>query len=67
LDITGEKPGFSAHWGDGIQGEVALWAKNLSDRSHIDNIVDFDPGFGNLRVVNYGDPRTFGVTVTARW
>ena len=54
-------------WGHGIDGEVALWAKNLSNRSHIDNLIDFGPGFGNLRTANYNTPRMFGVTVTARW
>ena len=54
-------------WGHGIQGEVALWAKNLANKSHIDNIIDFGPDFANLRTANYNDPRMFGVTVTARW
>ena len=54
-------------WGHGIQGEVALWAKNLGNKSHIDSIIDFGPGFGSLRTANYNDPRTFGVTATARW
>lgn len=54
-------------WGHGIYGEVALWVKNLSNRAHIDNIIDFGPSFGNLRVANYNWPRTFGATITARW
>lgn len=55
------------NWGDGVSGEVALWAKNLTNKSHIDNLIDFGPDFGNLRTANYNDPRMFGVTVTARW
>ena len=53
--------------GHGVSGEVALWAKNLTNRAHIDNIIDFGPGFGNLRTANYSEPRTFGVAFTARW
>lgn len=54
-------------WGDGLQGEIALWAKNIGNKAHIGNIIDFGPGFGNLRTVNYNDPRTYGITATLRW
>src|SRR5574337_236935 len=54
-------------WGHNILGEVALWVNNLTNKEHLDNIMDFGPGFGNLRTGNFNDPRTFGVTVTARW
>lgn len=54
-------------WGNGLQGEVALWAKNLTNTSHIGTIVDFGAGFGNLQVANFNEPRTFGVNFTARW
>ncbi len=53
--------------GHGVSGEVSLWAKNLADSGHLDSIIDFGPGFGNLRTANYAEPRTFGVSFTARW
>ena len=55
------------NWGPNISGEVALWVKNLTNKAHLDNIIDFGPSFGNLRLGNFNTPRTFGVTVTARW
>ncbi|TAM20338.1 MAG: TonB-dependent receptor [Rhodanobacter sp.] len=54
------------NWGP-VSGEVAFWVKNLTNKSHIDSIIDFGPNFGNLRTANYNEPRTFGVTITARW
>ena len=54
------------NWG-WASGEVAFWVKNLTNKEHIENIIDFGPSFANLRNVNYNEPRTFGVTVTARW
>ncbi len=48
-------------------GEVALWAKNVTDKEHIDNLIDFGPGFGNLRLANYNDPRTFGISFDVKW
>ena len=55
------------NWGPDISGEVAFWVKNLTNKAHINNRIDFGPNFGNLRVANFNEPRTFGVTVTARW
>ena len=54
-------------WGHGISGEVALWGKNLTNRSHVDGLVDFGVLFANLKYAEYNEPRMFGVTVTARW
>lgn len=66
-DILNGRIAFSGmNWGP-VSGEVALWVKNLTNKEHIDNLIDFGPGFGNLRTANYNEPRTFGVTVTARW
>ena len=48
-------------------GEAALWVRNATDQKHINNMIDFGPGFGNLTQAYYGDPRTFGVSFTARW
>lgn len=55
------------NWGSAISGEVALWVNNITNKSHIDNYIDFGPGFGNLRMANFNMPRTYGVTVTANW
>lgn len=54
-------------WGHGIDGEVALWVKNLTNVAHVSNVLDFGPGFANLRAANFDQPRTFGINVTARW
>lgn len=54
-------------WGHGIEGEVAVWVRNLTNVAHVANSIDFGPGFANLVVANFDEPRTFGVTLTARW
>ncbi len=54
-------------WGHGVYGEVALWVKNLTNVGHTSNVLDFGPGFANLRIANFDEPRTFGINVTARW
>lgn len=54
-------------WGHGIQGEVALWVKNLGNTSHIDGKIAFGPSFGNLTLGYYNMPRTFGVSLIASW
>lgn len=48
-------------------GEIAVWARNALDKQHIVNKIDFGPGFGNLTQGYYVDPRTVGVTLTAKW
>ncbi|QEE23384.1 TonB-dependent receptor [Rhodanobacter glycinis] len=66
--ILNAKLSFSdMNWGHGIDGEISLWVKNLTNKAHIDNLIDFGPNFGNLRVANFNEPRTFGVNFTARW
>lgn len=54
-------------WGGGVEGEIAFWVRNATNRAHLDNILDFGPGFGNLTLGYYNDPRTFGVSVIGRW
>lgn len=54
-------------WGHGVDGEVSLYVHNLTNVAHIDNLIDFGPAFGNLRVANWNMPRTVGINVTARW
>ncbi|MBL0149580.1 MAG: TonB-dependent receptor [Ideonella sp.] len=53
--------------GKDVTGEAALWVRNATDKQHIANMIDFGPGFGNLTQAYYADPRTFGVSFSARW
>ena len=48
-------------------GEAALWVRNATDKQHVNNLIDFGPGFGNLTQAYYADPRTIGVSFQARW
>ena len=65
--VNGQLAFGGMDWGHGLEGEVSLWVKNLANTAHASNILDFGPGFANLRVANFDEPRTFGVNVTARW
>jgi iron complex outermembrane receptor protein len=49
------------------QGEVALWSRNLTDKEHITNYIDFGPSFGSLTPAYYLEPRTYGLEVSFRW
>jgi iron complex outermembrane receptor protein len=44
-----------------------LWSRNAADKKYIANMVDFGPGFGHLTPAYYGDPRSYGLSFTARW
>ncbi len=48
-------------------GEVALWARNVTDKKHVSNFIDFGPSFGNLTTAYWDDPRMYGASVTYRW
>ncbi|MDD3763430.1 MAG: TonB-dependent receptor [Nevskiales bacterium] len=48
-------------------GELALWCRNALDDDTATNFIDFGPGFSNLTVANFEDPRTFGITGIVRW
>lgn len=48
-------------------GEVALWGRNVTDKKHVSNYIDFGPGFGNLTTAYWDDPRTYGASFTYRW
>ncbi len=43
--------------------ELAIWAKNLSNKEYIANFIDFGPGFGGLTPGYFGPPRTYGATL----
>lgn len=47
--------------------EIAAWVKNLTKESHAQNFIDFGPGFGGLTLGYFPDPRTWGVTVGAKF
>ncbi|MDB5972775.1 MAG: hypothetical protein JWQ90_5225 [Hydrocarboniphaga sp.] len=53
--------------GDKASGDLFLWVRNLTDEDTASNFIDFGPGFGNLTVANFIEPRTYGVTATVRW
>ncbi|MET0378657.1 MAG: TonB-dependent receptor [Spongiibacteraceae bacterium] len=49
---------------DSIDGEVALWGKNLTDKEYINGALDVNgAGFGFV-TNNYAPPRTFGIEVS---
>lgn len=49
------------------RGELAFWVRNALDEDTASNFIDFGPFFGNLRVANFIEPRTFGLTGILRW
>ena len=51
----------------GVQGEVTLWSRNLTDEDHIVNYIDFGPLFGNLTDAYYLEPRTYGLELSIKW
>lgn len=53
-------------WGN-VEGAVSLWVNNITDVAHINNFIDFGPGFGNLIVANFNMPRSYGINFTANW
>lgn len=50
-----------------IRADVSLWVKNLFDYSAPSNFIDFGPGFGGMSVNFYPDPRTYGITLGAKF
>ncbi len=48
-------------------GELALWVNNLTDEDHVANFIDFGPAFGSLTTAFFNDPRTYGVTLSAKF
>ncbi|MFA5938441.1 MAG: TonB-dependent receptor [Sinimarinibacterium sp.] len=48
--------------------ELALWGRNLLDEDTANNFIDFGPGlFQNLTVVNFVEPRSYGLAGILRW
>lgn len=48
-------------------GELALWGRNVLDQDAANNFIDFGPGFGNLTVANFVEPRAVGLAALLRW
>jgi iron complex outermembrane recepter protein len=48
-------------------GEIALWGRNVLDDGTVNNFIDFGPGFNNLTVVNFVEPRSVGVGALLRF
>ena len=51
----------------GTKLEIAGFVKNLTKESNPSNFIDFGPGFGGLTLGYFPDPRTFGVTIGAKF
>jgi iron complex outermembrane receptor protein len=47
--------------------EVSIWGRNLTDEEYEENVIDFGPTFGSLKLSNFGQPRMYGAEVTWRW
>jgi iron complex outermembrane recepter protein len=58
---------IDAPLGERALGELALWSRNLLDEDTATNFIDFGPFFGNLRVANFVEPRTFGLSARLRF
>jgi iron complex outermembrane receptor protein len=53
--------------GERVQGELALWCRNLLDEDAPNNFIDFGASFGDLTIAYFNDPRTYGLTGIIRW
>lgn len=53
--------------GTAASGELALWARNVTNEAVATNMIDFGPGFGSLTEAYFNDPRTFGITGTVHF
>jgi iron complex outermembrane recepter protein len=53
--------------GSSRMGEVSLWGRNVLDEDSVNNFIDFGPGFQNLTVANFVEPRAVGVTALLRF
>ncbi|NBV88994.1 MAG: hypothetical protein EBR88_05710, partial [Betaproteobacteria bacterium] len=54
-------------FGKGVDGVVSLSVKNLTDKEHQTNRIDFGPGFGNLTQGYYTPPRQITLQTTLKW
>lgn len=47
--------------------DFSLWVRNLTKERDPSNFIDFGPGFGGLTVGYFPDPRTYGLTLGAKF
>jgi iron complex outermembrane receptor protein len=47
--------------------QLSVWGRNLTNTNHIDNFIDFGPGFGNLTQAYFNQPRMLGVSAAYKW
>jgi iron complex outermembrane receptor protein len=63
--------GLQIRWNDiplgSTTANVSLWGENLTDEDKPAAFIKFPPAFGGLRVANYMDGRTFGLTVGMKY
>lgn len=51
----------------GVEADISVFVRNLTKEDAPSNFIDFGPGFGGILLGYFPDPRTFGVTVGARF
>lgn len=51
----------------GAKTELSLWVRNLTKEDSASNFIDFGPGFGGLTLGYFPDPRTYGITLGAKF
>ena len=51
----------------GIEADLSVFVRNLTKEDAPSNFIDFGPGFGGILLGYFPDPRTFGVTLGARF
>ena len=52
---------------DTDKAEAAIWVRNVADKKHVANMIDFGPGFGGLSQAYYLQPRSYGVSLSYKW
>ncbi|MBN7797509.1 TonB-dependent receptor [Parahaliea mediterranea] len=52
-------------WGERQQNDLTVWVRNLEDEQYIVSYLDLN--IYGLTSLNFGTPRTFGVSYTYRW
>lgn len=68
IGIVNARLGFGdVRLSDSATGDLYFWVRNLTDEDEASNFIDFGPGFGNLTVANFVEPRTFGISGQVRW
>jgi outer membrane receptor protein involved in Fe transport len=53
--------------GGGQIANASLWVRNATDSQHLANMIDFGPGFANLKTGYFVDPRTVGVSLNVKF